>query len=202
MTNSFSIRPIQPGDEQATLAIYRPYVEETTISFEYETPSPDEWEKRIASYTEEYPWLVCLCNGEVIGYAYGSKHRSRTAYAWSAESTIYLSEHFHRKGVARILYETLFGLLRLQGYVNVYAGVTLPNPKSEGFHLAVGFYDVGIFKNIGYKFGAWHHTRWFQLHLTGHTPQPKRLLRTDELRGTPGYEAVFENARQKLNSLR
>ena len=200
MSNNFIIRPIQPGDEKATLEIYRPYVEDTIISFEYEAPSLAEWEKRITSYTEEYPWLVCEYNKELIGYAYGSKHRTRTAYSWSAESTIYMSDKFHRRGIARVLYETLFELLKLQGYVNVYAGVGLPNEKSEAFHLALGFYEVGTFKKIGYKFGGWHDTRWFQLHLTEHPGMPQQLKLLREVKGTEAFNTIIERANLKVNA--
>ncbi|MGB8194584.1 MAG: N-acetyltransferase family protein, partial [Chitinophagaceae bacterium] len=108
MSTDFKIRLITLADAKATLEIYRPYVENTIISFEYEAPDMQEWESRIKTITAEYPWLVCEYQGEVIGYAYGSRHRYRTAYSWSCESTIYLSDKFHHKGVARILYETLF----------------------------------------------------------------------------------------------
>ena len=198
MTKDFKVRLITPDDAKATLEIYRPYVENTVISFEYDVPALEEWETRIITNIAEYPWLVCEYNGQIIGYAYGSKHRYRTAYSWSAESTVYLSDKFHRLGIARVLYETLFELLKLQGYVNVYAGVTVPNQKSEEFHQALGFYEAGIFKKIGFKFGGWYDTRWFQLHLTEHADNPKKLKTLNEIRNTPGFEAILETANSKL----
>lgn len=198
MKDSFNLRLILPGDAAATLDIYRPYVEKTIISFEYDPPSMNEWQTRIENITAEYPWLVCECNDVIIGYAYASKHRYRTAYSWAVESTIYLSEDFHQKGIASILYQTLFELLRLQGYVNVYAGVTIPNIKSEQFHLAMGFYEIGYFKKIGYKFGQWHDTRWFQLHLVDHPAEPTKPLPLAEIINTPAYTAIMENANARL----
>jgi L-amino acid N-acyltransferase YncA len=198
MKNEFNIRLINLNDAQATLEIYRPYVEKTIISFEYDAPDMEEWEKRIRTITAEYPWLVCEHNGEVIGYAYASKHRYRTAYSWAVESTIYLSEKFHHKGVAAILYEALFQLLWLQGYVNVYAGVTVPNIKSEKFHLSSGFYDVGYFKKIGFKFGAWHDTRWFQRHLAEHPDNPMKPKIPAEIINTPAFKKTLEDANTKL----
>lgn len=198
MAREFNIRLIHPNDAQATLEIYRPYVEKTIISFEYDAPGIDEWETRIKTITADYPWLVCEHNNEIIGYAYASKHRNRTAYSWAVESTIYLSEKFHHKGIAGILYETLFELLRVQGYINVYAGVGVPNIKSEKFHLAAGFYEIGYFKNIGFKFGAWHDTRWFQLHLTDHPANPMKPKTLPEILDTPALKTILENANTKL----
>lgn len=198
MENNFNIRLITQGDAQATLDIYRPYVEKTIISFEYNAPDIAEWQNRIKTITAEYPWLVCEHHNEVIGYAYASKHRYRTAYSWAVESTIYLSESFHRKGIASILYETLFNLLRLQGFVNVYAGVTVPNVKSEKFHLASGFYDIGHFKNIGFKFGAWHDTRWFQLHLTNHPENPMMPKTISEVSDTAAFKTILHTANSRF----
>lgn len=135
---------------------------------------------------------------EIIGYAYGSRHRYRTAYLWSVESTVYVSDKYHRLGIARVLYETLFELLKLQGYVNVYAGVSMPNIKSEEFHLALGFSEIGIFKKIGFKFGAWHDTKWFQLHLIEHPANPEKLKTFSEVQNTPYFNTILETANLKL----
>jgi phosphinothricin acetyltransferase len=199
MTKGGLIRPITLDDAQQVLRIYRPYVENTSISFEYEVPSLDEWVARIEAITSEYPWLVHEHQGKITGYAYGSKHRHRTAYAWSAESTIYMDEEHHRSGIGRILYETLLEVMKLQHYVNVYAAVTIPNVKSEAFHQALGFYEVGVFRKIGFKFGEWHDTRWFQHHLTKHIGPPLTLKTFEEIRHTMGFKSILEKANTKLN---
>jgi L-amino acid N-acyltransferase YncA len=196
----YTIRIIGPGDSAATREIYRPYVEKTIISFEYEVPPMEEWEKRISTNTTEYPWLVCEYGNEIIGYAYGSKHRYRTAYSWSPESTIYMKEEFHGKGVAKILYATLFELMTLQGYVNVFAGVGMPNDKSENFHKSCGFYEIGVFRKIGYKFGAWHDTKWFELNLCDHPLQPGKPKLLEEIRNSPAFKSILGNANQKLQN--
>ena len=201
MASHFSIRHIEPRDIAATLEIYRPFVETTSISFEYEVPSLSEWETRVNTNTSEYPWLICEYNNEIVGYAYGSKHRYRTAYQWSPESTVYLSARFHRLGIAKALYETLFELLKLQGHVNVYAGVTVPNLKSEEFHQALGFYEVAVFKKIGYKFGSWHDTRWFQLHLVDHQLDPPNPLLPKNIRDTLAFNSILETANSKLKNI-
>lgn len=187
------IRLITPDDAAATLEIYRPYVDNNIISFEGETPTLEEWQVKIRSILAEYAWVVCEDQGTIIGYAYGTRHRYRTAYNWSAESTIYMKQGHYRKGAGRMLYETLFKLLKLQGYVNVYAGVTMPNEKSEKFHLALGFYEVGYFRKIGYKLGAWHDTRWFQLHLTDHQKEPQKIRSLSELKDTLELKEILRS---------
>lgn len=178
MNNQFSIRLISENDAHEVLDIYKPFVINTIISFEYEAPSVAEFSQRIKANITDYPWLVCLLGNRIIGYAYGGLHRYRIAYQWSCESSVYLLPEFHHKGIASILYETLFSLLRLQGYINVYAGISLPNEKSVGFHQSFGFKKIGTYKKTGYKFGAWHDVAWFYFHLQKHIdnpPEPKAI---------------------------
>jgi len=79
--------------------------------------------------------------------------------------SIYIHSDARRRGVGRALYGALFDLLVRQGYVNAYAGVTLPNPASVGLHESLGFRPVGVYPRIGFKFGRWHDVAWFQLRL-------------------------------------
>lgn len=200
MNNSLELRLIDNADTQAVLDIYRYYVENTAISFEYEAPSLEEHQQRINTNTINYPWLVCLYNNKIIGFAYGSTHRYRTAYQWSPEATIYLAPDFHTKGFGRILYETLFSLMKLQGYYNVFAGVALPNEKSLCFHQALGFKEIGTFKNVGFKHGHWHDTHWFQLilHATSEKPLNPKLLK--EAAEEDQFKHIIADANQLLNS--
>ncbi len=198
MSTKFEIRLICETDTQSVLDIYKYYVDHTIISFEYNAPTHDEYLQRIKTNTEKYPWLVCLHKNNIIGFAYGSTHRYRTAYQWSPESTIYLAPNFHTKGIGRVLYETLFSLLKLQGYYNVFAGVGLPNDKSVGFHRALGFEEIGVFKNIGYKLGNWHHTHWFQLTLAEHKRNPVTPISLEEVISTKVFLTILESANNKL----
>jgi L-amino acid N-acyltransferase YncA len=195
---NIQIRPIQDRDTGETLAIYRPYVEQSATSFEYDAPTESEWLERIEKTIAEYPWLVIEFENKVIGYAYASKHRTRTAYSWSVESTVYIDHNFHELGFGKVLYQTLFDILRLQGYRNVYAGVTLPNSKSVRLHKSMGFYEVGVFKNIGYKFGNWYDTGWFQLHLSDPATAPGTLRYLPEIQSDPQYEEILANANKLL----
>src|SRR5262249_15175766 len=154
------------------LEIYTPFIVHTTVSFEYEVPSVDEFSLRIKKYLQDYPWIVCEYKERIIGYAYASKHRNRTAYQWSVESSVYIHQDFHRKGIAKILYETLFELLRHQGILNAYAGIALPNDKSLHFHHACGFRDVGTYKKVGYKLGAWNDVLWLSFPLNEYPEFP------------------------------
>lgn len=176
MNHNLQLRFYKEGDEERLLQIYTPYVTHSSVSFEYEIPSLEEWTQRIRSIAEEFPFIVCTDNDEVVGYAYAGKHRSRKAYSWSCECTVYLDAKHHGQRIGRVLYQCLFDLLRLQGYYNVYAAVTVPNPRSESFHLACGFSEIGYFTKTGYKFGRWHDTRWFQLHLAEHHTGPAPVV--------------------------
>jgi len=202
MTSKFTVRPIKPEDTQAVLSIYAPYITDAVISFEYEVPSLDEFAERISTITSEYPWLVCEYNNQVIGYVYSSKHRARTAYQWSAECTAYLAADFHRLGIARILYQVLFKILKLQNIINVYAGITLPNVKSEEFHKAMGFYPIGTYKNVGYKFNKWHDVGWFQLDLATHIIDPPFPKPFPMIIETTEFKAILDDANAELGNIR
>ena len=200
MADTYEIRLINTGDIAGALAVYTPFVLNTAITFEYYVPTLDEFTTKVETITNGYPWLVYLHNGKVKGYAYGSIHRSKTAYQWSPESTIYLSSEAQGNGIGRILYETLFSLMRLQGYINVFAGVSLPNEQSESFQKSLGFEEIGVFKNIGYKLGKWHDTRWFQLHLAGHFDEPGQLKTITEIENEPAFQKILVEANEKLNA--
>ncbi|MBK6448636.1 N-acetyltransferase family protein [Candidatus Brachybacter algidus] len=133
MENVFSIRLVDKKDAEGILGIYAPYVRDTIISFEYDVPTLDAFSKRVENISEEYPWVVCLLGDRIIGYAYAGLYRSRRAYQWGVESTIYMEESFHGRGIARILYNTLFSILKIQGMLNVYAVISLPNEKVPDF---------------------------------------------------------------------
>ena len=159
------IRLANESDALQMLAIYEPVVKETAISFEIVPPSETEFEERINSYRKQMPWLVCEINGELLGYAYASPYRTRAAYQWSVESSVYVSVNYRRKRVAKALYTSLFQILQLQGFYNVVAAIALPNPVSVAAHEAVGFSPIGVLHRIGYKFGEWHDVGSWQLSL-------------------------------------
>jgi phosphinothricin acetyltransferase len=136
------------------------------------------------------PWLVCEVAGEALGYAYAGLHRERAAYQWSVEVSAYVRGDARRAGVGRALYTSLFAALVVQGFRNAYAGVTLPNAASVGLHTAVGFSPVGVYRGVGYKFGAWHDVAWFERALAPRVADPPAPQLLPDLADS----AEFQNA--------
>ena len=170
------IRPAKKQDAAALLAIYAPYVQHTTISFETEVPRLAEFEGRIEAICEKYPFYVYEANGEIIGYAYADTHRARSAYRYNAELSVYVCDAYHNYGIASALYGCLFASLCDMGYYNAYAGVCVPNAKSEHFHTKMGFAPLGVFTKTGYKFGQWLDVLWMHKTLRPHSEIPKEPL--------------------------
>jgi L-amino acid N-acyltransferase YncA len=152
-------------DVDAMLSIYTPYVLETPISFETTPPPRPEFRQRLADVQKKFPWIVCEVEGKVIGYAYASPFKTRAAYDWSVESSIYLQRGQHQKGIGKKLYAHLIELLQTQGIANVIGGMALPNAASKALHESLGFKQVAQFKNVGYKFGQWWDVGYWQLEL-------------------------------------
>lgn len=159
------LRLASQQDASPIRSIYAPFCESRVTSFEIRAPSVEEMQARIQKITDQFPWLVCEQDGVVRGYAYACAHRERAAYRWSVDVAVYVAEGFHRLGIGRALYTALFQVLKLQGYYKAYAGITLPNPGSVGLHEAMGFAPVGVYRGVGFKFGAWHDVGWWQLSL-------------------------------------
>jgi phosphinothricin acetyltransferase len=138
---------------------------ETPITFEIEVPSSAECVARIERTLVAHPWLVCVRNGAVVGYAYGGPYRTRAAYDWSVETTVYVSRDAHRCGIGRALYTALLDVLRLQGFFNAYAMIALPNAASVGLHEELGFTPAGVTRRVGFKLGRWHDVGTWELAL-------------------------------------
>jgi len=175
-----TLRTATPDDAAAVAAIYGPIVANTTISFELEPPSADEMRARIVATLEQLPWLVSLdANGLVNGYVYASRHRERAAYQWAVDTTAYVREDSRGQGIGRKLYTRLFHELVELGYFQAFAGIALPNARSVGLHQAMGFEPLGIYRNVGFKMGAWRDVGWWQKTLqlpAGEPHAPRRYL--------------------------
>jgi L-amino acid N-acyltransferase YncA len=171
------IRQARPEDGAALADIYRPYVQDLPASFEEIAPSPEEMAQRVRQTLVSWPYLVAEDAGRVIGYAYASSHRARASYRWAVDVTVYISATHHRRGIGKRLYQQLLPLVASQGYVMAYAGITIPNEGSIGLHETLGFNIVGIYRNVGYKFGAWRDVGWWELALVDpippHPPEPR-----------------------------
>jgi phosphinothricin acetyltransferase len=192
-----TLRLATPDDAEQVQAIYAPYCH-TPISFEAEPPSVEEMRGRLVKVLGQYPWLLCEDGGEVLGYVYATRHRERAAYGWSVDTTVYVRQGRQRRGVGRALYVALLAVLPLQGYVNAYAGVTLPNPASVGLHEAVGFRPIGTYQQVGFKCGAWHDVAWFQRPLQPRPEAPSPLRRPEEVRHTTAWAEALAGGRRLL----
>ena len=195
----WSIRVAEDRDAPAILHLYSFYIEHTAFTFEYEIPTEEDFTLRIQKYLYHYPWIICELDGALAGYAYAGKHRERKAYQWSVESSVYVHNNFQGRGIAGRLYDTLFEMLRRQGIVNVYAGITQPNDKSVGFHRKYGFKEVGVYKNIGYKLGKWHDVMWMFYALSQHPPAPADPIAFHQFHQDAACQEILRSATSEMN---
>lgn len=139
-------------------------------------PEPlDQFQRAWEATHRTHPWLVALADGAVIGFAKAAPHKPRGAYAWAAETSVYVAKPWHGKGVGRALYGRLLPLLEAQGFVTLIAGITDPNPPSERLHASFGFVRCGTFHRVGWKFGQWWDVGYWERHLSQAAP-PGSLL--------------------------
>lgn len=162
---SLVVRPAEARDAAALAEIYAPSVRERPTSFELQAPDAAEMAARLAKVNTTWPWLVAEEGGQVLGYCYASAFAERAAYRWSVTTTAYVREGSQRRGIGRAMYAHLFEILRRQGAVMAFAGVTLPNEPSVGLHRAMGFEPVGVYPRAGFKLGRWWDVAWFGLAL-------------------------------------
>ena len=163
---AMNIRLADPdGDAEAVAAIYRPAVLGSIASFEEVPPDAREMAARMRAVLERTPWLVAETSRGVIGYAYAARHRERPGYRWSVDISVYVADGQQGRGVGRRLYDELLALLGRQRFVNVYAGVALPNPASIALHERIGMRRIGVYERVGFKFGAWHDVAWYGMRL-------------------------------------
>ena len=193
------LRPATEDDAAEMLALYAPYVIQTTVSSEYEPPSLEEFLGRMRSYTTRLPWLTCTVDGEVVGYGYASPHRTRAAYQWSVETSIYVAPEWHRHGIAGAIYAALFELLSMQGYYNIYVGITSPNERSMKFHKAMGFIISGAYQESMYKFGQWRDVLWMGKSLRPHEGEPQPTVPFPEIKDSPLVGRALRQAVQRIH---
>ena len=165
-----TVRRATPADAARMLKIYAWYVEHTAVTFEYDSPSPDEFAARVERTTRRYPWLALEEQGRLLGYAYAGPLYRRAAYDWSCETTIYLDREVRGHGYGRRLYGALEAALVEMGMRGMYACVAAPMARedeyltldSARFHARMGFSEAGRFHGCGYKFGRWYDVLWME----------------------------------------
>lgn len=197
---SGSIRVAEKRDAQAIAGIYAPAITDAVISFELTAPDAKEMLQRIVAIQRQYPWLVYEESEAVLGYVYASVHNERAAYRWSVDVTAYIRHDAHRRGIGRALYTALFEILVLQGYRTACAGITLPNIASVQMHAAMGFKVVGVYHDVGYKFGKWHDVGWYERPLAEHVLEPPEPVPFPELAGSRPVKAAFKRAAGLIKS--
>ncbi len=164
--NGPRLRAVSEADAEALLAIYAPYVRDTAITFEYEVPSPEGFRRRIRQTLERYPYFCLEGEEGLAGYAYAAPFRSRKAYQWVAETSVYLAPGARKRGWGRLLCESLEEACRAMGLVSLYACITVPREAgdpfvtadSAEFHAHLGYRELARFPGSGAKFGRWYDT--------------------------------------------
>ncbi|MBO5209791.1 MAG: GNAT family N-acetyltransferase [Lachnospiraceae bacterium] len=183
--NEIQIRVAKVEDAEELVEIYAPYVKETAITFEYEVPSVEEFADRIRKTLTQYPYLVAVIDSEIVGYAYAGAFKTRPAYDWAVELSVYVKKDKRHMGVGRQLYDALEELLKKQNILNLNACIAYPENEDEyltkdsvAFHQSMGYRMVGQFHQCGYKFNRWYHMVWMEKLIGEHIanqPQVKKF---------------------------
>ena len=169
------IRKAELADAEQILRIYSYYIEHTAITFEYDIPSTEEFRERMENTLKNYPYLVEEEEGRILAYAYAGALKDRAAYAWSAETSIYVDRNLQKRGVGRRLYDALERALAKQGIKNVYACIAYPIAEDEyltlnsvKFHAHLGYKLIGRFHKCAYKFDRWYDMVWMEKFIGEH----------------------------------
>ena len=157
-----TIRTARFEDAADIQAIYAPFVQETSVSFETVPPSVETMAERISSNLARHGYFLAESDAGILGFAYASPYRPRPAYDRTAEVSVYLAPQAQGRGLAQALYRALFAHLAARGFHTAVAIVTLPNPQSAQLHERCGFAHVGSLQDVGRKFGQWHGTAIYQ----------------------------------------
>ena len=165
MSHASTLRDAHAADAAAIAAIYNHYVATTVISMETEAVAASEMAERVADVQGGgLPWLVLIEDGQLRGYAYASKWRTRPGYRHAVEASVYIDADQRGRGFGLLLYRAL--LARLEGFHTVIGGIALPNAASIALHEKLGFRQVACFHEVGHKFGAWVDVGYWQLSLS------------------------------------
>ena len=177
------IRIAKEDDAEELLKIYSYYVKNTAITFEQKVPSLEEFSNRIKETLINYPYLVAVVDGKIVGYIYASRFRTRESYICSASTSIYIEKSYQRKGIGKKLYSELCNILLKQNITNVYAGAADPieedeylTHNSEYFHKSMGFEIVAKYNKCAIKFGKWYNLIEMEKIIGEHSNQQKDFI--------------------------
>lgn len=181
MNTDITIRMAEESDAEELLDIYAPYVRDTAITFEYTVPTLEEFRARMNKTLTKYPYLVAIQNDEILGYTHASEFKSRAAYDWAVETTIYVKQETRKSGIGKKLYLALEEVLKRQHICNLYACIAYPNPGSISFHEHLGYQTIGHFSKCGYKLETWYDMIWMEKMIGEHEINPKPFIPITEL---------------------
>ena len=161
--NKIKIKIVDTADASRLVEIYRYYVENTAITFEYNTPTVDEFKERITNTLQRYPYIKAVYNDKILGYAYVSSISFRKAYDWSVEPTIYIDKDYKHLGIGTKLYNALEDILKGMNIQNLIAVISYPKEdndfltkNSKYFHDKLGYTSIGLLHDCAYKFNQWY----------------------------------------------
>ena len=157
------IRNALPKDAKQICSIYNYHVTNTIVTFEEELVTENEMQQRIAITTLKYPWFVYEEGDSIAGYAYASQWRTRSAYRYAAETTVYLHENFRGKQIGTALYVQLISQMKDLSFHSLIGGIALPNDASIALHEKLNFKKIAHFEQVGFKFNRWVDVGYWQL---------------------------------------
>ncbi len=181
MSKQVQIRMATPDDAGEILAIYKPFVTATVVTFEEVVPTEDDFRQRITSVLKICPYLVCEVDGRIVGYAYATDFRVRASYRWNKEVTVYIREEYQGKRIGKSLYQAMFAILKQQNYGNLLAVITLPNEGSVRLHERFGFKPCAVFHQVGFKMGEWQDVGYWEMRLNEAVANPPEPILMEQI---------------------
>ena len=191
---NLEVRLARAEDAAQVAEVYAAYVQNTTAALEPHPPTAEEMETRIRTSGASYPFLICALDGKIVGYAYAHRRYQEAVFDWGVFISTYSS--LGERGIGRALLDALEETLRAMGIVNIYA-LALHNSKSQYFHLARGFSDVGRLREAVYKDGKWRDLAYYEKAIALHDENPAPPRRVGEISETV-LEKIFRRAEKAI----
>ncbi len=203
------IRMAEIDDAHRILEIYAPYVSKTALTLTSQIPTTEQVVQTMIDIKKRLPYLTCCIDGKVVGFAYAFRQHPHEAHNWNAELSIYIDPEYQGRGIATALYTALFQILKLQGYCNLYAVITIPNDASVALHRHFGFKELVVMEKSGFKLNRWHDVLWMELKIPDcldpaehGNPLPVSQLNKNELDTILALAtALLSGAQQKTESI-